>query len=316
MLKKLSAFAVGALGVTGAMAADLPSKKSVPALVDEESAVHGYVDMTFANTRVTGGGFLIYPRSGLFQTEAGLSFDLYKNKTAFINSFTVFGGAWSETWTSPPVGGRHWQEVDWWVGASVGFADHFKLSAQLLTFQFPGGGSIKNATATLSYDDSYLGWPITINPYINLFYNYGGLSAMPMGKTGTYRVDIGVNPTYSFKKSAGIPLTLSAPTWIALAPKNFTYVPTPANRVCGPLSNLTCATNTASLFSTGLQAKYSLENVVPKKFGSWYLKAGVQYYHLMNDAVIGTQVRAGTYATFPQAKKDILVVSGGIGVSF
>ena len=138
---------------------------------------------------------------------------------------------------------------------------------------------------------------------------------MPMGKTGTYRVDIGVNPTYSFKKSAGIPLTISAPTWIALAPKDFTYVDTPANRVCGPLSNLVCSTSTASLFSTGLQARYSLEQLIPKKFGSWYVKAGVQYFHLMSDAVVGTQV-GRTYATFPAAKRDIAVVSGGFGVSF
>ena len=314
--KYLSAFAACAVGASGALAADLPSKKSVAApVVDEPMAIHGYLDFTVANTRVTGGGFLIYPRGSLFQTEAGLSLDLYKGP-GFINSVTVFTGAWSESWTSPPTGGRHWQEVDWWAGMSVGFADHFKLSAQFLTFQFPGGGSIRNFTGTLSYDDSYLGLPITFNPYVTVFYNYGGLSAMPMGKTGTYRADVGINPTYSFKKSAGIPLTISAPTWIGFAQKDFTYVNTPGNRVCGPLSNAVCATSATNLVSTGLQARYSLEQFVPKKYGSWYVKAGVQYFHLMNDAVIGTQVRAGTYASFPRAKSNVAVVSAGIGVSF
>ena len=111
--KYLSAFAACAVGASGALAADLPSKKSVPApVVDEPMAIHGYLDFTVANTRVTGGGVLIYPRGSLFQTEAGLSLDLYKGP-GFINSVTVFTGAWSESWTSPPTGGRHWQEVDW-----------------------------------------------------------------------------------------------------------------------------------------------------------------------------------------------------------
>jgi hypothetical protein len=299
-------------------AADLPSRKSVdvvPVAVDDPSAVHGYVDFTVANTRVTGGGFLLYPRGSLFQTEAGLSIDLYKSKSGFINSVSIFGGAWSESWSSPPAGGRHWQEVDYWGGLSIGFAEHFNLSTQFVNFQFPAGGTIRNFTAKLSYDDSHLGLPITINPYVNLFYNYGGLSAMPMGQTGSYRVDIGINPTYSFKPSMGVPLTISAPTWIALAPTNFSYVNIPANRVCGPGSNLVCSTSAASLLSTGLQARYSLEQIIPKKFGSWYVKGGVQYYHLINEAVIGTQV-GRTYATFPAAKRDIAVLSGGFGVSF
>ena len=227
----------------------------------------------------------------------------------------MFTGAWSESWSDPPAGGRHWQEIDYWGGVSVGFAERFTWSAQILHFQFPGGGTIRNMTTKLAYDDSGWGLPITFNPYISLFYNYGGLSAMPMGRTESYRIDIGMTPTYSFKASTGVPLTLSAPTWIALAPEKFTYVNVPANRVCGPLSNQVCSTSTASLISTGLQARYSFDQFIPKKFGSWYAKAGVQYYHLMNDAVVGTQV-GRTYATFPAAKRDVAVVSAGFGVGF
>ena len=51
-------------GATSGLAADLPSRKSLPMLVaDEPSAIHGYLDFTVANNRVTGGGFVLYPRA-------------------------------------------------------------------------------------------------------------------------------------------------------------------------------------------------------------------------------------------------------------
>ena len=59
--------------------------------------------ITFATNRVTGGGLLLYPSgAALTQINGGLSLDLYKNPTGFINSITVYGGVWNEFW----VGGR------------------------------------------------------------------------------------------------------------------------------------------------------------------------------------------------------------------
>ena len=321
-----SAFVAGAVvlsgalaAVSGAVAADLPSRKA-PLLAAPEPTldIHGFADFTIASTRVTPGGLLIYPSNGaLMQTQTGLSFDIYKNKGAFINSFTVFGGVWSESWTAPPVGTRHWQEFDWWAGASVGFADYWKLSAQILQFKFPGGPTDENFVFSLSYDDSHFGWPITINPYVNLFYNNSGPSTVVFGKNGgTYRFEVGMVPTLDLKKTTGVPLSLSAPTWITFGPTDYWNREDATTRRCGPLGTSACATSSAGVISTGLQAKYSLEQIIPKRLGNWYVKGGVQYYHIMNDALRAAQVATGAAPNFAASKTDAFVFSTGIGVSF
>ena len=80
------------------------------------------------------------------------------------------------------------------------------------------------------------------------------------------------------------------------------------------LSNAPCALNNVGYFSTGLQAKYTIDAFVPKRLGTWYVKGGVQYYHIINDALLAAQTLAGTavVATFPQANSDVAIVSGGL----
>jgi hypothetical protein len=57
---------------------------------------------------------------------------------------------------------------------------------------------------------------------------------------------------------------------------------------------------------------------VPKRLGSWYLKASGHYYHIYNDALLAAQTPAGTgvVATFADAHRDIFVGTGSIGFSF
>ena len=319
MFRKIALVAAAAtITASGAaLAADLPSKKSVPALVaDEASAIHGFMDFGYASGRLTGGGMPVY-KSGasLFQSDAGVAIDLYKSKSGLINSVSVFAGGWAESWSNAPASQPHMQDYDWWAGASVGFADYYKLTVQSLQFQLPGAGVIENGTATLAYDDAHLGLPVALNPSVTVFYNFnGGLSAMPLGKTNTYRVDLAIAPGYSFQKSTGVPVSVSVPTTLSLAPKNFYYAA--GSKDCGATLQLTCSTSTAELFSTGLQAKYDLGQFVPKKFGSWSLKAGVQYYHLMSDAVVANGVSHLGYSKFSQGKANFAVFSTGLGVSF
>ena len=65
------------------------------------------------------------------------------------------------------------------------------------------------------------------------------------------------------------------------------------------------------MFSTGLQAKYDLAQYVPKKFGAWSVKAGVQYYQFMSNAIKANQGVALSAAT-----SNSTVISAGLGVSF
>jgi hypothetical protein len=287
--------------------------------------VHGFADVTVATNRITGAGLLLYPvpeRGVLVQPSLGLALDIYKDPKGFINSFSVFGGTWDETWTKPPAGVRHWQEMDWWAGFSVGFAQHWKVSAQHLEFLFPGGtgGAAINDTATLSFDDSYLGWPITINPYVDVFYNERGGSLAILGKTrDAVRFDIGMTPTFSFLKPYNVPLILSAPTWVTVGPSNFWNRNDGTTNFCGPLTNAPCSLSSVGYVSTGLQAKYLLDTWVPKRLGSWYVKGGVQYYHIVNDALLAAQTVAGgdgAVPNFPSAKRDYAKFSTGAGFSF
>ena len=322
MLRNLTLAAAAATIATVGMAsaADLPSKKSVPALAAAEaSAIHGFMDFGYASGRVTGGGVPLYPTgSMILQADTGLSVDLYSSKSGFINSVSAFVGAWGESWNDAPVGKQNMQEVDWWAGGSIGFADHFKFTAQSLQFVLlPGAGVVKNATASLAFDDAYLGLPIALNPSVGVFYNFnGGLTAMGWGKTDTYRIDLAIAPSYSFAKSAGLPLSVSVPTSVSLGPKDMYYL---GQKTCGAATSNTngtaCSTSTFEMFSTGLQAKYDLGQFIPKKFGSWSAKAGVQYYQFLSDAIKANQ--SGSTFVAPAARKsNFTVFSAGVGVSF
>ncbi len=280
--------------------------------------VHGFADFEVVNGRVTPGGLRIYPNRGyLTHVSTGLSLDVYKDKTGFINSISFFGGVWNEVWSSPPVGGSAWQEMDWWVGFSVGFAQHWTFTAQHLQFMFPGGATDYNYTYTLAFDDSFLGWPVTINPYVNVFNNASGPSTVVLGDNGrTYRVEIGMAPRVALQKATGIPLTLTFPTWVTVGPTSYWNRNDGTTNLCGTTGTLPCALINAGLFSTGLQARLALDAFVPKRLGSWYLKGGVQYYRILNDALLAAQVVTGAAATFNDAETDVFIANVGIGFSF
>jgi hypothetical protein len=328
IIRNTTAYLAGAalsLGLAGmssvASAADIMPVKTKEPIVGASMPldVHGYADYTIASGRVTPGGLRIYPNRGsLSQFEVGLSLDIYKNPTGFINSFSVFGGIWNELWSSPPVGSRSWQEMDWWVGGSVGFAKYYTFTAQSLQFEFPGGlPTARMFVLSLGANDATWGLPIPLNPYVNLFYNYTGGSTVVLGKTSsTYRVELGIKPTISMKPYWAIPLSFTFPTWVTVGPSSYWNRNDGTTNFCGPLSATACSSGSMGVFSTGIQAKYSLESVVPKRLGSWYLKGGVQYYRITNDSLLGAQVVTGAATSFADAKKDVFIYNGGIGFSF
>jgi hypothetical protein len=328
ILKSASALAVGATLLLGAVgssfAADLPVKAAVPKATPWVLDVHGYADLTFASSRVTNGGLYLYNRGFVYQIDTGLSLDIYKNASGFINSFSIFGGVWNEFWSDPiaPNPVRVWQEMDMYAGFSVGFAQYWTFTAQHVQFHFPGTATVQLPTAynydfKLSFNDAFLGLPVVFNPYIDVFYNASGGSTVVLGKTsGGTRVSIGMVPTVAWQKYIGVPLTVSMPTWVTVGDKSFWNREDGTTNRCGSTSTSPCATNSVGYYSTGLQAKLAIaDTIVPKRLGSWYVKAGVQYYHLQNDALVAAQF-ATTGTTFPNSKRDIVVGSGGIGFSF
>jgi hypothetical protein len=305
-----------------ASAADLPTKAKVPVAGPSVPLdVHGYADLTFASNRVTGGGLLLYPDHGvLSQINTGLGLDIYKDPMGFINGVTVYGGVWNEFWSDPPPGGRAWQEMDWWLGVTVAFAKYFKFSAEHVQFNFPNSiPTAYNYVFTLNYDDSGWGWPIPLNPYVSLFYNAEGGSTVVLGKTdGSYRVTVGIVPSVGLQKTTGIPLTLSFPTAVTFGPSEFWNRADGTTNFCGPVGLAPCELSNLGFVTTGIQGKLALDSIVPKRLGSWYLKASGHYYHIYNDALLAAQTPAGTgvVATFADAHRDIFVGTGSIGFSF
>ena len=96
------------------------------------------------------------------------------------------------------------------------------LAARQLGLSEVPAGSLTayNYAFSLGYDDSHLGYWLTFNPFINVFYNAAGFTNIPTG-THTYRVEIGVKPSFSLQKGWDIPLTVAFPTWVTVAPDSY-----------------------------------------------------------------------------------------------
>lgn len=326
--------ALGLGACSAAQAADLPAmpRKAPPPPSPFVLDVHGFVDVTFKNTSVTPRGLMVREYSGLTtQVANGIAIDVYKDPAGFINGVSFYAGTWNDIWSkNNDVRVGSWAEFDWWVGMSVKFAQNWKFGVEYIEFLPPStvGGTFpsteRNVEFSLAYDDSHWGYPIVINPYVKLFYAASGPSTVVLGKRGdTYDVEIGMVPTFDSRKYTGVPLIFSAPTWVTVGPKDYWNRQDGTTNFCGILSNAPCATSNAGVFSTGLQAKYMLEPIIPKRIGNWYVKGGFQYYHIINEALLGAQVLTGAAGgtsngggTFPNAHKDIVIGYGGFGFTF
>jgi hypothetical protein len=303
------------LGVTASFAADMPLKAPPP--VVEPLDMHAFFDVSFKNAYITPRGLLVTNTGLTTQILAGLAGDVYKSKTGFINSVTVYGYVWNDLWseqkpTNKTVGS--WNEFDWAVGMTVKFAQNWKFGVEYVEFLSPPGNfSIeRNIEFSLAYDDSswWGGGPFTLNPYVKLFYAVSsGSSTVVTGKAGgTYDVELGIVPTLDMKRYLGIPLTLSAPTWVTVGPSDYWNV---GGNHCGIAL---CSTDNVGVFSTGLAAKLALD-WVPARYGKWYAKAGFQYYNFLNDNLQLAQT-ATLGVPFAQTHKDYVVGFGGLGFSF
>ncbi len=189
------------LGVTASFAADMPLKAPPP--VVEPLDMHAFFDVSFKNAYITPRGLLVTNTGLTTQFLAGLAGDVYKSKTGFINSVSVYGYVWNDLWseqrpTNHTVGS--WNEFDWAVGMTVKFAQNWKFGVEYVEFLSPPGNfSIeRNIEFTLAYDDSswWGGGPFTLNPYVKLFYAVSsGSSTVVTGKAGdTYDVELGIVP--------------------------------------------------------------------------------------------------------------------------
>ena len=309
--------AVLSLGVVGAasqgFAADMPVK-APPLAPYMPLDVHGFVDYTVTSTRVTGGGMLLYGKGPLSQLSSGITLDLYKNQGGFVNGISVYGGIWNEWWHAQPLGVQSWQEMDWWAGIAIKFAQRWTFKFEHVQFQFPTAPTAYNYSFYLGLDyTGLLPLPFALNPYVNVFYNAAGRSNVATGAQGVARVDLGIAPSFDMSKTWNVPLTLTVPLWFSVAPTNYYDRRDGTTNLCGSASTSPCATSNFGYFATGLKAKWSLASVIPPRLGNWYISGAALYYHVNNDALLASQILTGANTTFPAADRDIGVFQAGIG---
>jgi hypothetical protein len=304
------------LGATASYAADMPLKAPPP--VVEPLDMHAFFDLSFKNAYITPRGLLVTNTGLTTQVLTGLSADVFKSKTGFINAVSVYGYVWNDLWSEQKPSNNKvgsWNEFDWAVGMTVKFAQNWKFGVEYVEFLSPPGNfSIeRNIEFTLAYDDSswWGGGPFTLNPYVKLFYAVSsGSSTVVTGKAGgTYDVELGIVPTLDMKRYLGIPLTISAPTWVTVGPSDYWNV---GGNPCGPAL---CSTDNVGVFSTGLSGKLALD-WVPARYGKWYAKAGFQYYNFLNDNLRFAQQTTLGISDFANTHKDYVVGYGGFGFSF
>ncbi len=353
---------VWALGLGGAaLAADMGLPvKAPPPPAPPPLDIHGFVEWDWES-------FLINPQGqalvnhGAVTTLAGLDWVLYKNKAGFINSVKV-GGLVAADWANDLPG--YWGlfepsqngdlfDVVMAIDGAVTFGQYWTLSDtyynvySLDVCGLPGGACLINNGAPtppgpvtsaagfgwlnfnelkLSFNDSFTGWPITFNPYVTWYYEFKGdnVNQMPACFSCTVGSDffIGMTPTVNFKPW-GVPwLTLKVPTYVTVGSTDFWG---------GPGSNGVTTTGSSGglgVCTIGLTAIASL-TWIPANYGNWYVKAGFQWYDIINTALQDSNavsICAGGATTglvgspLPACPnwdtKSIIVGFAGLGVAF
>jgi len=121
--------------------------------------IHGFFDVTFSNDYMTPRGLLVTNTGLTTQIVSGLTFSLYKNPNAFINSFSITAGTFNDLWSQQNnVQVGSWNEFDWWVSADIGFANYWKAGVTYITFLSPPGNfrQERNVEPYIRFDDGAL----------------------------------------------------------------------------------------------------------------------------------------------------------------
>ena len=313
-LAAATSFAFAAVVTAGAASAADLTYKAPPPPAPEPSNIHGYFDAGVGTDFVTSRGVYLIRHTPVTAIDMGLSADLYKNSNGFINSITAYVGTYfqlSNGYQPLPAGTTNssFTEFDWWTGATVGFGKNWALDTQYVEIISPQNLWVdqRNLAVTLSYDDTSWGLPIQFKPYVLGWYQFSG-SPNTFGTNQSGYAQFGSNLTWDATKSYGVKFI--APTYVSVGPKDYWR-----STGCGTVSTAPCSASNGGVFSTGLTAVVPV-NWIPKSYGNWALKGGFQYYHLINDGLLAAQVANGTFASYSQAQRDIVVGFVGAGFTF
>jgi hypothetical protein len=300
------AAAVLPLATTSVRADDAPAPSNVHALVDVE----------LANEYVTPRGMLVRDQ-GLTVQPLFLGFVSLYQGDSFINSVTLIPGVWNDLGTksisvNAPYNSKpttEWTEVDPIAGIEVGFAKHFKLDVTYTAFveQILDIGTSQHLDTKLSFDDSSYFKGFGFHPYVEYWKELEGKATdadVPyevFGNKGSgpgpgYYFEVGIDPTYTFDKLAG--LKLEAPIDVLLPNSDF-------------YGEYYASASTVGLVDAGLKGTVPLP-FMPKGYGHWSFHAGFKYMYFNDDNLYNLN----TFNAPGKPTRDTWLVYAGISVFF
>lgn len=256
------------LGIAMLLAGAAPA---APAAEAPPLAIHGFGDYSVKPYYITPRGLLVTNDGVTSQILGGLVFVTSPKTSAVVGIWTDINSAGSNS--SDTVGA--WNEFDYFVGLNYSPIKPLKLGASYVVFLSPPGAfkTEQNIEFSASYDDG-AGGRFSFQPYAKLFWAVDGDSTVVLGKKGgTYDVELGAVPTLKLSR-----LTVTAPSWITVGPKEYWSGSTSDSFFPTDGSNF-------GVVTTGLCLK-TPAGFVPPQFGSWYVYGGLQYYHLINDSLV------------------------------
>jgi hypothetical protein len=260
--------------------------------------IHGFGILNLQKDYITPRGLFVTSKGETVQVIDGLVFGIDHEPDSPIDDVSFVVGTFNDIYTDQHAkDAGSWNEFDWFAGPSFNIEKNWHLDIQIGQFLSPPGNfdAETNLEFALAYDDSKSGLPLLLKPYVKLFYAISGDSTVVTGsKGGTFDVEIGFAPTYDLHPY-GIPLSISAPTWITVGPADFWG-----------------GTNNVGVFTTGLTVSYPLP--ITERLGHWNAKASFQYYNFVNDHLRLAQTLLGTATPGSGGHQD--EVNAFVGLSF
>jgi hypothetical protein len=239
-----------------------------------ESRVHFLLQLDVSDHYITPRGLNVENEGVIFQPLLLSFWNLYSDKSSFVNDVTMTVGMWSSVHTElSGADPGHWNEWDPIFGFSFGLGEHVKFETNYTAFKsmvdsYPTSHHLE---LKLKFDDSEWMGDFALNPYIAFWKELDNKATVvfdPSTSDESFYFTVGINPAVKLG-----PVKLEFPTYINIVDSDFYQQMDGSSGGSG-----------VAVFGTEIKASVPL-SFIPKEYGFWTAYAGVKYYHLSNDGL-------------------------------
>jgi hypothetical protein len=265
-----------------------------------QSRVHFLLQVDVSDHYITPRGLNVENEGVVFQPLLLSFWNLYSDKSSFVNDVSLTLGMWSSVHTevSGPDPG-HWNEWDPIFGLSLGLGDYVKFETNYTAFK-----SMVDAYPTshhlelkLKLDDSKWLGAFALNPYVAFWKELDNKATVvfdPTTSDESYYFTVGINPSVK----AG-PVKFEFPTYINIVDSEFYQQMDGSDGGSG-----------IAVFGTEIKASVPLM-FIPQEYGFWTAYAGVKYYHLGNKGL-----KDGNIVLGGGDRDDLVQFHAGLSIFF